>query len=149
MPQPPSDRSHRRFDLVRRLNDMLPVPEASSLQLVLSLRTRLLAVRCNSLSPSESRATVRRLVADLVVALAVFKHLAPLFEKTETLLDSAQNAQTALARTAQRWKNRENPLSEDLETLETFADLFYEVVRQTKLSEYKTVLQLVEKELAR
>lgn len=139
----------KRFTLIRRLNEMLPVPEAASLQLVLSLRSRLLAVRHSDLTPADRRALLRRLIADLVTAVAVVRHLSALFENTDEILRTAQNAQETLVRTAQRWKKEALPLPRDLDTLETFSDLFYNMVRETKLSEYKAVLHLVEKELSR
>lgn len=141
--------SAKRLTLVRRLNEMLPVPDTASLQLVLSLRSRLLAVRESDMLPADRRSLIRRLIADLVTAVAVVRHLAVLFENTGAILTEAQNAQDALACTARRWKNDEPPLTSDLDTLESFSDLFYNIIRETKLSEYKTVLRLVEKELSR
>ncbi len=140
----------KKIELVRRINDMMPVPDASALDIVLSLKTRLLAARTASSPLNEAnKAMIRQLIADMVVTVASMGHLAKLFEASEDIRDVVAAAHPAMVGAARRWKASLAPGKTDLDVLDDTVDLFYNMIRQTKLSEYKTVLELVEKELAR
>ncbi len=140
----------KKVELIRRINDMMPVPDLSALDIVLSLKTRLLAARTANLPLSdETKAMIRQLIADLVTTVASMGHLAKLFEASEDIRDVVAAAHPALVGVARRWKASLAPGQTDLDVLDNTVDLFYNMLRQTKLSEYKTVLELVEKELTR
>ena len=143
-------RAQKKIELVRRINDMMPVPDVCALDLVLSLKSRMLVARVSA-SPlsGDHHSMIRRLLGDLVTTTAVQEHLAVLFEKSDAILAMVESAREALVRMTADWKASKAPAGADLDAVDDCVDIFYDMLRQTKLSEYKTVLQLVEKELAR
>ena len=136
--------------LRRRIAEMLPIPEAGCLDILLSLKTRLLAARVAA-SPlgREDADMIRRLIADMVTVTASLDHLAVLFEKTDEIRAPAHDAPEALMNAAACWKAGRKIGNEDLDVLDAAADLLYDVLKETKVSEYKAVLKIVGRELAR
>lgn len=136
--------------LRRRIAEMLPIPEEGCLDILLSLKTRLLAARVAAAPlSSEDSEMIRRLIADMVTVTASLDHLAVLFEKTDDIRALAHDATQALTRAAASWKAGQRIRIEDLDVLEATADLLYDVLKETKVSEYKAVLTIVGRELAR
>lgn len=142
------ERRIKKEGLKRRLTEMLTVPNEGCLDILLSLRTRLLSARTmkTPLSKEDSE-LIRRLVADMVTVTACLEHLAELFTDSREIESMAGDATMALMRVTKDWMRKNKPAPADLSILEDTAELMYDVLKETKISEYKAVLALVEKEL--
>ena len=134
--------------LRRRLAEMLTVPNEGCLDILLSYKTRLLATRVAPAPYDEAASQmIRQLIADLATAVASLKHLAVLFDEGKAITETADEATAALYNAAQAWKAGSRISDADLDVLERTVDLLGDVLKETRISEYKAVLKLVEKEL--
>ena len=131
--------------LRRRLAEMLTVPNEGCLDILLSYKTRLLATRVAPAPYDEAASQmIRQLIADLATAVASLKHLAVLFDEGKAITETADEATAALYNAAKACSRISDA---DLDVLERTVDLLGDVLKETRISEYKAVLKLVEKEL--
>ena len=130
--------------LIRKINNMMPVPEVTRTAIALSLLVRVSALE---LAPCRLDAAmhdmVRHLIGDLSTMSATVEELAGIFEAEVDIRRQCEATVEALQRTAACWKLRLKPAASDLACFKKTIDLLDEMLRQTQLGEYKAALARV------
>ena len=125
-----------------------PVSDSGRLVLVLSLRTRLLALSTAAAAlGSTERGMLRQLIADLVVMLAAMRELAPLFESEQDVLAQVERCTASLACFVTAWKAARRPAASDIEQLEAAVDAYGSMLAETTGGEAGSALEKAHEQL--
>ena len=135
--------------LIRKLNDMGPVPEDARQGLALSLLVRVAALEVAPARLDELLTDMtRHLIGDLSTLAATLEELAPLFEDEARIRREAATVVESLQRTAACWKQGFKPAESDLAAFREAINLEDEMLREVQLGEYRSALKRVAARLA-
>lgn len=135
--------------LIRKLNDMGPVPDDLRQGLALSLLVRVAALKVAPAALDDLLAEMtRRLIGDLSTLAATLEELAPLFEDEARIRREAARVIEALQRSAACWKQKLKPAASDLSAFKGAINLEDEMLREVQLGEYRAALRRVAARLA-
>lgn len=138
----PNNRYANPHLLVRKINDMMPVPDSFATDLVLNLSLRIAELRRAPMPyAEENRQKLRQLVADLTMTVAIVQKLALLFVDSKPLSEGINAALNALQRLADCYKESKSVDPADLELLANFLPLYRDMMKQTRMDEYKKAIE--------